>query len=148
MKGLLHFLTLNFIPRSPDFGLLILRATLGIGMIVLHGWDKWIHFSKYVETSHDPLHIGKSLSVGLAVFAELVCSALLCIGFGTRFAALVLGFTMGVAFFIGYKGALTGPASGEMTALYLLGYLTLLIAGPGRFSFDGGGGGDGGGKPH
>lgn len=146
MKGLVNLLTLNFIPRSPDFGLLILRAALGTGMIVLHGWNKWINFSKYAETFGDPLGIGRKMSLSLAVFAEVICSALLIIGFGTRFAALVLAFTMGVAFFMVHKGALSGPGSGEMAALYFLGYVVLLFAGPGKFSFDGSGGG--GAKPH
>ena len=85
----------------------------------------------------------------MAAFAEVVCSALLVIGFCTRFASFVLAFTMGIAFFIVKQGVLTGEKSGEMAALYLLGYLTLLIAGPGKFSFDGSGGSGGGGaKSH
>ncbi len=143
MKRLLNLLTLNFIPRSSDFGLLILRVALGAGMIYLHGWNKWINFSKYVDAFNDPLNIGKKLSLGLVVFAEVVCSALLIIGFGTRFAALVLAFTMGVALFVVHKGILS---VGETSALYLLGYVILLIAGPGKFSCDGGGGGEA--KPH
>ena len=146
MKGLLSLLTLNFIPRSPDLGLLILRVALGIGMLVLYGWDKWVHFGKFAESFGDPLHIGRKMSLGLAVFAEVICSALLVIGFGTRFAALVLAFTMGVAFFMVRKGSLSGP--GEVVALYLLGYVILLVAGPGKFSFDGSGGGGGSAKPH
>ena len=147
MKGLLALLTLNFIPRSIDFGLLLLRAGLGCGMM-RHGLEKWQKWGQFRGTFSDPLQIGHQNSLILAIFAEVICSGLLIIGFGTRFAALVLACTTGVAFFIGYKGAISKGAisTGEMSALYLLCYVTLLIAGPGRFSFDGSGGGEA--KPH
>lgn len=171
MKGFFSLLNLSFIPRNQDFGLLVLRTTLGVGMLVLNGWKKvellmgwggWAQTKGVAAASiekmrlagiknfPDPLQIGSHLSLGLAAFAEVVCSALLVIGFCTRFASLVLAFTMGVAFFIVKHAVLTGKDSGEMAALYMLGYVTLFLAGPGKFSFDGSGdsGGGGGGKPH
>jgi len=147
MKGFLSFITLNFIPKSPDFGLLLLRAGLGIGILFLHGWNKWINFSKLAPGFPDPLHLQSTkVSLGLTVFAEVVCAALLIIGLCTRFAALALAITMGVAFFLQHKVALSGQGSGELAAVYLLGFVTLLVAGPGRFSFDSNGGS--GAKPH
>jgi uncharacterized membrane protein YphA (DoxX/SURF4 family) len=53
---------------------------------------------------------------------------------------------MGVAFFVQHHHSL---AVGEMAALYLLGFLVILFAGPGKFSFDGSASGAGaGGKGH
>ncbi len=60
-------------------------------------------------------------------------------------ASLVLAFMMGVTFFLHYKG---GLAAGEMTALYLAGYIAILLAGPGKYSFDGNGGGSAGSAAH
>ena len=72
----------------------------------------------------------------MAIFGELVCSALLILGLFTRFAALSLAITMSVAFFIGHKGVLKGEGSGEMAFIYLATYVTLFLAGGGKFSAD------------
>ncbi len=168
MKGFFSLLNLNFLPKNTDFALLVLRCTLAAGMLLLHGkgklellfgWGGWSTNKgtaaaavleklrlKEVAASADPLHIGGQWSLGLSAFAEVFCSALLIIGFCTRFASAALSITMGVAFFMFHKMALSGQTSGEMAALYLLGFVTLLIAGPGKYSFDGGG--DGGGSSH
>ena len=146
MKAFLSILNLSFLPKSADLALLLLRGALGAGMIHLHGWNKWTDFSRLSGKFADPLHLGSSkVSLGLIVFAEVVCSALLIVGFCSRFAALVLSIGMGVAFFLYHKASLS---AGETAALYLLGYLVVLCAGPGKFSFDGSGSGgaDAGGK--
>ncbi|MBX7208227.1 MAG: DoxX family protein [Verrucomicrobiaceae bacterium] len=133
----MNFLKLGFL-ANPELGLLILRAWLGLTMMINHGLPKLTHFAETAKEFPDPLHVGANVSLGLAVFAEVVCSALLVIGFFTRPAALMLGTTMGVAFFVVHKGSLAlGPGSGELAFMYLAGYLTLLFAGAGRFSFDG-----------
>jgi len=43
---------------------------------------------------------------------------------------------MAVAFFAVHGGALTGEGNGEMAFIYMAGFVALLIAGPGRYSFD------------
>jgi putative oxidoreductase len=132
----MKFLRLSFIPKSTDFALLLLRLGLGLSMLLLHGWDKLVNFSSKSGGFPDPLGIGSSLSLGLAVFAEVFCAALLIVGFLTRFAALNLVVTMGVAFFMVHKGALSGAGSGEMALLYMIGFLALLFAGSGKFAFE------------
>jgi putative oxidoreductase len=154
MKAVLSFLTLNFLPVSQDFGLLLLRAAMGMGMLFLHGWQKaqllfgWGTWSvtknhgervKQIAAFSDPLHIGSRWSLSLMVFAEVLCSALLIVGFGSRFAAFVLSIAMGVAFFVHHRHALMGEGNGQLAAVYLAGFLVILFAGPGRFSFDGSG---------
>jgi len=135
MKGFLSFLNLNFLPKSPDFALLILRVALGLGML-RHGWDKYEKWGQWKTTFYDPFHIGSHWSLGFTIFAEVICSGLLIIGFCTRFAALILVFTFSVTFFMAMKGELS---KGELTALYLVCYAAILCAGPGKYSFDGGG---------
>jgi putative oxidoreductase len=80
--------------------------------------------------------VGHSTSLTLTVFAEVVASLLLVVGLTTRFAALVLAINMTVAFFLIHKATLTGEHNGELAFVYLAGYLTLLLAGPGRMSVD------------
>ena len=159
MKGFLNILNLNFLPLSSDFGLLLLRAGMGGCMLFLHGWKKlelefgfgaWAgkeaarkaRLAEFPDPVHlGPLHINSAWSHHCATFVEVVCSALLIIGFCTRFAAAGLIIVMAVAFFAVHQRSFT---AGEMALVYLAGFTSLLFSGPGKFSFDGGGGGAGG----
>lgn len=132
----MKFLHLNFIPRSADLALLVLRLWFGGAMAFLHGWDKVMNYSKYRSQFIDFLGLGQSVSLGLAVFAELVCAVLLVLGLFTRFAALVLSINMFVAFWIAHGHRLTGEQNGEMAFLFLGVFLTLFVAGGGKFSVD------------
>lgn len=139
MRSTLWVANLGFIPRSYDLALLFLRLAVGVSMIALHAWDKFLGFPSLSGTFSDPLGIGSTFSLVLALFAELFCSALLVGGILTRFAAAVLAINMSVALFKVHGGDLS-PGQGEPAALYLYAYITILIAGGGRFSADGAGG--------
>jgi putative oxidoreductase len=119
------------------FALLLLRVWLGVTMLSNHGYEKLIHFRDKAGGFPDPLGVGHAASLALVVFAEFFCSLLLILGLLTRLGALVLAINMAVAFFVIHKGALSGEHSGELAFIYLAGYVTLLFAGPGRFSVDG-----------
>jgi putative oxidoreductase len=119
-----------------SFALLLLRAWLGLSMLLLHGLSKVKDFSKLSADFPDPLHVGHTASLALVVFAEVLCSVLLVLGLATRFAALMLAVNMFVAFFIVLQGALTGAHSGEIAFIYLAGYVALLFAGAGKLSLD------------
>lgn len=135
---MLNLLRLSFLPQSADLGLLILRATLGFTMLILHGWGKLTGFAELAPKFVKLFGVVPSqISLGLAVFAEVGGSVLLILGLFTRFAALNLAITMAVAFFVAHGAKLSGPGSGELALIYLTGYLTLLFAGAGKFSADG-----------
>lgn len=119
-----------------SLALLVLRLFFGLTMVLHHGWDKLRTFSDTAPSFPDPMHIGHSTSLGLAVFAEVVAAGLLAIGLWTRFAALVLAFEMGVAFTMIHKMAFSGQMPGEMAFMYFGAYFTLLLAGGGKFSVD------------
>ncbi len=138
---MLKLLKLSFLPNSPDFGLLILRVALGFSMLLLHGRGKMLGFAATAEKMNGLLGLPGNVNAGLAVFAEVVCSALLIAGLFTRFAALMLAITMGTAFFIVHKSALvdvaaSGVKSGELAMVYLVAYVTLLFTGAGKISVD------------
>ncbi|HEY6167126.1 MAG TPA: DoxX family protein [Verrucomicrobiae bacterium] len=116
--------------------LLVFRLWLGLTMLLNHGWTKFSGFATIKEKFPGVLGMSPEASLGLAVFAELVCSALLVIGLVTRFAALNLAITMGVAFMVAHGHALKGEHSGELPYVYLAGFVMLLLAGPGKFSAD------------
>jgi putative oxidoreductase len=117
-------------------GLLVLRCFFGFGMLFLHGWGKLTTFSTTAPHFPDPLGVGHDVSLGMTVFAEVVAAALLGVGLCTRAAAAILAFEMAVAFVMVHKMAFTGEFPGEMAFMHLGAYLTLLLAGPGRFSLD------------
>ena len=137
MNKIASILRLDFLPSSTDLGLLVLRLWLGISLFMLHGLGKLMDYKKMAGVFPDPLRVGHQASLTLAIFGEVVCSVLLILGLFTRFAALGAAITMGVAFFLVHHLKLKGEANGEMAFIYLAGFVTLLLAGPGRFALDG-----------
>ena len=132
----MKLLQLNFLPRSADLGLLVLRIWFGGAMAALHGWGKFTGFSAISPQFLDFMGLGKGTSLGLAVLGELVCAAFIVVGLWTRLSALILGFTMGVAFWLAHGAKLTGQGNGEMAFLYLGACAVLFVAGAGRISAD------------
>lgn len=129
-------LNLDFVPRSIDLALLVLRLWLGLAMAWLHGWGKLVNLIAGTSKFPDILGIGALSALLLAIFAEFFCSLLLVVGLWTRLAALLLLITMSVAFFMAHGAKLSGPGSGELAFVYLAGYMVLLLAGAGKFSVD------------
>src|SRR3954465_5908060 len=127
------FLRLEFVASSPDAGLLLLRLWLGVSMLWLHGWSKLMALFSGALSFPNPLNIGSTPTFLLAIFAEVICSVFLVLGLWTRWAAFVLAFTMGVAFFVVNK---MDWKDGELAWLYFGGYLALFVAGAGRFTMD------------
>lgn len=121
-------------PVAVDFCLLFLRVFGGAFMIT-HGLPKMEKLMAGGEISfYDPFGFGDTFALTLAVFAEVICASLLIIGLLTRPAAIFLIITMAVAAFMAHAGDPFGKK--EMSLLYLLIYVTVLVTGAGRFSID------------
>ena len=120
--------------RAASFGLLLLRLGAGGMMIAGHGWGKLLSFQARSAQWPDPLGIGHAPSMAGTVGAEVVCAALVMIGFATRIAALPLVFTMAVAGFVINAGEPWGEK--ELAAIYLVPFLALVFTGPGAYSLD------------
>jgi len=124
----------NYNHQSLDFALFLLRIGVACFMLT-HGLAKLSVVLSGAEIQFgDPIGLGVKLSFYLAVFAEVLCSVLLIIGLATRFALIPLIITMAVAVFVvhppdGFKGM-------ELPGLYLMVFVFLMFAGPGRFSID------------
>ena len=126
-------LSAKFSAGAVSAAMLILR--LGVGTLMMHyGYDKLVHFGKYQSEFMNFLGMGRTLSLALVVFAEFFCSLFLILGLFTRFATIPLIITMCVIIFKVNNGHIFGDA--ELPALYLAGYLVLLLVGPGRVSVD------------
>ena len=118
-----------------SMALLILRVGIGSAMMVKHGLDKLQHFSQKASGFADPFGIGAKASYSLSVFAEFFCAGFIILGLFTRLAAIPLVINMAVALFIAHKGNFY--SEGESAGIYLICFLVLLIAGPGKASLDG-----------
>jgi len=121
-------------PRNINLALLLLRLTAGFLMLT-HGVGK---LSMLVGDAPikfaDPIGLGETVSLALAVFAEVVCSILLIFGIATRLAVIPLLITMLVAFFIVHQNDEFGRK--ELPLFYLMVYCCLAITGAGKYSAD------------
>lgn len=133
MQRLWKILTPATYGKSADTGLLILRLGLGLLMMV-HGWSKLIGFQEKAADFYDFLGLGGEISLGLTVFAEFFCSLLLVVGLGTQLVLIPLTILAVVIVFDVKGGDSLGDK--ELPLLYLVGYVALLLTGPGRYSFD------------
>lgn len=124
----------DFSTSQADAALLILR--IGVAVLMLtHGLPKLQMLLSGGEIKFPGvLGLSPVISLALVVFAEVVCSLLILIGFRTRLASIPLLFTMVVAVFVFH---INDPfANQELGLLYLLLYLPLLILGSGKYSID------------
>jgi len=118
-----------------DFNALILRVVLGFSMFYGHGIGKMNKLFGGGEIEFaDPLGIGVTFSLVLAVFSEVVCAWLVVFGLFTRLALVPLIITMAVATFIFNGGQPFGKI--ELSMIYFFGFIALMFTGPGRFSLD------------
>jgi putative oxidoreductase len=117
-----------------DLALLLLRAMTAAFMFFGHGMAKFNSFSTLQATFPDPVGLGPTSSLVLAIFAELICSALLFVGLATRVACVPLVITMLVA--AGWVHAEDPWQKKELALLYVVPFLAILLAGPGMFSID------------
>ncbi|MBK7872296.1 MAG: DoxX family protein [Saprospiraceae bacterium] len=123
------------IDKNKDIALLVLRVVLGAFMIYGHGWPKLMRLFGGEEIQFmNFLGLGSTVSLVLAVFAEVVCALLVMAGAFTRLATIPLIFTMGIAAFVSNAG---GPFSAmEKALLFMVGFIAIAIAGAGWYSVD------------
>jgi putative oxidoreductase len=136
MFSAMKFLHLNFLPRSADAALLLLRLWYGASLFTLHGWGKVSGFSTIAGQFPDPFGTGAKPSLVLAILAEFVCAALVVLGLFTRVAALGVAIAMVTAFWFAHGGRLTGNNNGELAFIYLGAFVALFLGGAGKFSLD------------
>lgn len=123
-----------------DFGLLLLRAGVGISLAVANGYGKITAGPQLWEKiggamSNLGIHFLPVFWGFMASFAEFFCALLVAIGFLTRSAALLVAFTMFVAAYTHlYNGDGFGDASHAIELLTV--FAALLFTGAGKYSID------------
>jgi len=119
---------------SANVVLLIGRLTVSAFMLT-HGLPKLTKFTSGEAIKFaDPFGLGPSITLGLTVFAEVVCSIFIILGLGTRLAAIPPMIAMGVAAFYAHADDPFGAK--EKPLLFLLIYLLFFVFGSGRYSID------------
>ncbi|HEY9185694.1 MAG TPA: DoxX family protein [Salegentibacter sp.] len=127
-----YLTTLNL--QQVDIGLLVFRLAIS-GLMLTHGIPKLIRFFGDAPIQFaDPIGIGEVTTFTLAVLAEFVCSLLVIIGLGTRFAVIPLIATMAVAALIVHVP--DGFDKQELPLLFLSGWILLFFTGAGKYSLD------------
>ena len=122
-------------PEGNAFSLFLLALRILFGVLLLsHGIQKWTNFSAMSGSFPDPLGVGSTLSLGLAIFGEVFCSVGFIFGAFYRLAMIPMVFTMCVAFFAVHGG---DPfAARELALVYLVVFVLMYVAGPGRYAAD------------
>jgi putative oxidoreductase len=121
-----------------DLGLLALRLTVPTALFLKHGLEKLHGFHTMAPHFPNPVHAGHWPSFLFAMIADGICMPLLIVGLFTRPAALWSLINLLVAWALVHHFAFFGRGSdhGELVFVYIGVMLTLLLAGPGRYSID------------
>jgi putative oxidoreductase len=130
---------------TASIGILMLRLMIGLMMLIGHGLPKLQNYAilkdKFELKIYPFQHFAPSINLIMCIAAEAGAAALIAIGFCTRPAAFMLGFTMVVAAF-GVHGAAPWfmgpetPVSKEPALLYLIPMIAIILTGGGAFSVD------------
>ena len=118
---------------SVNIAILVLRVGIAVLMLV-HGLPKLMTLVSGEPVQFPALIGTPAISLGLAVFAEVICSILILMGLATRLATIPLIITMLVA--VLYIHGADPFAKQEMGLHYLVGYVVLFLTGSGRYSLD------------
>ena len=122
-------------PEGAKTSLLLLAARVIFGVLLMsHGLQKWAGFAQMADVFPDPLGVGSRFSLMLAIFGELVCSFGFLIVFLYRLAMIPMIFTMAMAFFVIHSQ--DAFAVRELALVYLVVFVLMYIAGPGKFAVD------------
>ena len=129
------FLTLGFIPASTDLSLFVLRVFAGFVLFAKHGIEKFSNFSQMQQHFPDPLHMGSTASLTFSLISDGICSLLVILGFATRLASLFILINLLVVFIIMHQFSFAKEHA-ELVYLFLVVFLSIFVAGPGKFSLD------------
>jgi putative oxidoreductase len=123
-------------PVGFDWGLFLLRVGVFLSLFVKHGFGRLTNHAQTPWSSQTPLH------AFYTALADGICSILIILGLGTRWAATVIFINMFVSFsvvnhfnFVKHTVALLNN-QGEVMGQYMAVCVVMIIVGAGRFSLD------------
>lgn len=125
---------------TDESGKFLLRSSIAI-LMLFHGFKKLNYGISEVKALVLQAGLPEFLAYGVYM-GELIIPFLLIAGLFTRFSALILSSTMGVAIYLGFTDKLlmldakTGGLLIELPLLYLLVSLSIVFLGAGKYSLD------------
>lgn len=137
MNQLESFLEKNL---NADIGKLILRFSLGF-LMIFHGFKKAMTGIEGIKGMMANSGFPEFLAYGVYL-GELVFPFLIIIGLWTRVSSLVYALTMGFAIYLVHSSHLlsisekTGGLVIELPLLFMLGAISLMFIGAGKYSVD------------
>ena len=117
-----------------NLALLILRVGFG-GFLLTHGIPKFKYLFESPIKFADPIGLGDTATLILALIGEVVAPIFIIIGFKTKWAAILSAITMAVAAFIVHAKDDLGTK--EHALLFLIAFVVIFLTGAGNYSIDG-----------
>jgi putative oxidoreductase len=127
-------LSITYSQGAFNIAMLLLRVSFGV-MMIPHGYDKLVKFAQMKSGFINFLGMGSTMSLALDIFAEFFCSIFLIFGLFTRLVVIPLIIAMCVVVAIAHNYEIFGD--GEHGAMFLAGFIVILLLGPGKISVDG-----------
>jgi len=117
-----------------DAALLTLRIGFA-GFMLTHGIPKINMLFVSPIKFADPIGVGEPVTLILTLIGEVLAPALILIGYKTKLAAVPAIITMAVAAFVVHAN---DPIDiKEKALLFLIAFITIFLAGAGKYSVDG-----------
>lgn len=130
----------DFLDRCQDFGLLVLRAGVGLSFLLLHGLPRLTDPESWTGVGRAVSYLGVGFGYQawglLAILSMTLGSVCLILGFAHRPAALALTITMAVATIWKYYPFGGWGAAGYPATMMVV-CLGLLFTGPGKYALQG-----------
>lgn len=128
---------MNLPKQNTDIGLLIIRLSLGI-LMLLHGVAKLIHGPGFIESIVESAGLPAFFAYGVYV-GEVIAPLFIIFGYATRLASAIFAFNMIVAVALAHSAdiftlSMTGGWTIELQGLYFFASLALIFAGGGKYS--------------
>lgn len=128
---------MKILQKNTDLGLLILRLSLGI-LMLLHGIAKIQHGSGFIEQMVVGSGLPPFFAYGVYV-GEVIAPLFIIAGYGTRIAALIFAINCLVAALLAHAQDLFtlsdhGGWAVELLGLYFFGAVALLFTGGGKYA--------------
>ncbi|HEX8594556.1 MAG TPA: DoxX family protein [Pseudomonas sp.] len=120
--------------NAQDLGLLFLRISASVLLMVVHGLPKLLNFQAELSRIEDPFHMGASLTLSMAIFAEVVCPIFIAAGLFVRVSSVPIIVVLLVALVIVHPQ--WSLEEGQFGWLLLIIFTTVFMAGPGRLALN------------
>ncbi|KQB52955.1 LysR family transcriptional regulator [Pseudomonas endophytica] len=116
---------------SLPLGLLFLRVCAALLLLHIHGLPKLLNWSAELQRIEDPFGLGATLTLAMAVFAEVICPVLLLLGVFARLACLPVLAVLAIALLVVHPEWTLEQA--QFAWLFTVLYAGLAITGPGAW---------------